>query len=241
MKKNYNIIDKKIMNKAYFINLLHSSEQAHYATFLNPFSYNVFLENEEYIEHFDSFFADGELLVKLHNLFNSNKIDRVSFDFSSVADNVLRYADENKLNMAFVGAKKEELEIALGNIKKLYPNINIVFSRDGYFENPVDLVDCINQIKLSDVNILIVGMGSPYQENFVVKIKQQGLSIPLIFTCGGFITQTSIKTDYYHPIIKKLGLRWLQRFIMHKHVRTRLLKDYPLFILKYIANKITKK
>lgn len=83
-------------------------------------------------------------------------------------------------------------------------------------------------------------MGSPYQENFSISLKNSfgNSRLKLIITCGGFLTQTSIKTDYYHPIIKKTGLRWLQRMVMHKHVRDKVFSKYPSFILKYFVERI---
>jgi exopolysaccharide biosynthesis WecB/TagA/CpsF family protein len=235
-------INNKLQNKSMFLKELKYNQcKSKVITFLNPFSYNVFLENEELIENFDSFYADGALLVKLHNIFNKNKIDRVSFDFSSIAKDVLEYANNNKLNIALIGAKQKELDGALVNLKNIYPSINFIYTRNGYFNNEYEYVECFKNLKEYDIDILIIGMGSPYQEKFAVKVKNENINLPLIFTCGGFLTQTSIKADYYHPFVKRFGLRWLQRAIMHKHVRNRLIKDYPIFIIKYIYNHILMK
>jgi exopolysaccharide biosynthesis WecB/TagA/CpsF family protein len=239
----YRKIDKKIKNKKLFLEILISQKEnkdSKLITFLNPYSYNVFMNNSSLIKEFDSFYADGALLVKLYNLFNKNKIDRVSFDFSSIASNVLEYTQENKLAISFIGAKEEELNSALFNLRLLYPGMNIVYSRNGYFQNEIDYKNCFESMKKIKIDILIIGMGSPYQEKFAVRVKRENLDIPLVFTCGGFLTQTSIKADYYHPLVKKFGLRWLQRAIMHKHVRDRLLKDYPIFVIKYIYNHLKK-
>ena len=84
-------------------------------------------------------------------------------------------------------------------------------------------------------------MGTPYQERFSVSLKKLLTSPATIITCGGFLTQTSIKADYYHPLIKKLGLRWLQRMVMHKHVRDRVLKKYPKFIFYYLYSMVRQK
>jgi N-acetylglucosaminyldiphosphoundecaprenol N-acetyl-beta-D-mannosaminyltransferase len=196
------------------------------------------MDKPSLIKEFDSFYADGALLVKLYNLFNKNKIDRVSFDFSSIANDVLEHAQTNKLAVSFIGAKEEELTGALSNLGLLYPNMNIVYSRNGYFQNATDYKNCFESMRKIKIDILIIGMGSPYQEEFAVKVKHSELNIPLVFTCGGFLTQTAIKPDYYYPIVKKLGLRWLQRAIMHKHVRNRLLKEYPIFVVRYIYNQL---
>lgn len=242
MNLNYIKISNKLVKQLHFNNILAKNNSTKYVTFLNPYSFNVFLEHEEYINTFDMFFADGKLLVMLHNLFHLNKINRVSFDFSSIAHDVLSYANNNRVNVAFIGAKEKELNLALLNIKKMYPNIHIAYSRNGYFESNIDFIECVKNIKDSNIDILIVGMGSPYQEEFVVKIQKEKIkSLSLVITCGGFLTQTSIKADYYHPIIKKTGLRWLQRAFMHKHVRDRLMKDYPKFVIKYIYHHIFSK
>lgn len=240
MKSKYIVIDKKLKNSQYLKQILINNDQTNLITFLNPFSYNVFLENAELIDEFDVFFADGGLLVKLHNLFYTASIDRVSFDFSSIASDVLQYANDNEIKIAFVGAKEDELRNALKNLIKLYPNLSIVYSRNGYFNDEGEYRKCIADLKNIKIDILLIGMGSPYQEKLAVRIKQKGLEIRLVFTCGGFLTQTSIKADYYHQFIKKYGLRWLQRAIMHNHVRKRLIKDYPVFVVKYIYNHIIK-
>lgn len=77
-------------------------------------------------------------------------------------------------------------------------------------------------------------MGTPYQENFAQIIKSLNDKGIVVLTCGGFLTQTSMRADYYYPLIKKLGLRWLQRIVMHQHVRQRVIKDYPKFLLTYL-------
>ncbi len=85
-----------------------------------------------------------------------------------------------------------------------------------------------------------MAMGAPLQEIAAAKIHEKN-NHKLVITCGGFITQTSIKDDYYHPMSKKLGLRWLQRIVMHKHVRDKVLKKYPSFVIRYTFDGIKSK
>ena len=100
------------------------------------------------------------------------------------------------------------------------------------------LTKTIAELNLLQPEVILVGMGTPYQERFSINAKQQLSSPAVIITCGGFLTQTSIKPDYYYPWVKKLGLRWLQRIIMHKHVRDRVLKKYPKFTVSYLYKMI---
>ncbi|NKC17426.1 MULTISPECIES: WecB/TagA/CpsF family glycosyltransferase [Pseudoalteromonas] len=206
-------------------------------SFVNPFSYYEVQKSDSLIDGIDYYFSDGALLCMLHNLF-SPKISRASFDYSSIAKPFLEYVEQHNKRLAVIGATSSENAKAVEVLKKQYPNLNIVFNRDGYID---DIEPVVNQIEALEVDVVLVGMGTPYQEKFCVEAKKKLTRPMLLITCGGFLTQTSIKPDYYNPIIKKLGLRWLQRMIMHKHVRDRVIKQYPAFVINYLTHMIFKK
>ncbi|WP_199482316.1 WecB/TagA/CpsF family glycosyltransferase [Vibrio owensii] len=206
-------------------------------SFVNPFSFYEMKENPELTNQFDGFFSDGGLLCKMHNLFNKEKIDRVSFDYSSVADDFLKFCESEKLKFSIVGATSDELSKAINVFKEKYPNLVFGYCHDGYFKED-EFIKIIESVEDSDV--VIVAMGAPLQEITAAKIHKKN-NHKLVITCGGFITQTSIKDDYYHPLIKKFGLRWLQRIVMHKHVRDKVLKKYPSFVIRYTFEGIKSK
>ncbi|TLX45311.1 teichoic acid biosynthesis protein A [Pseudoalteromonas phenolica] len=204
-------------------------------SFLNPFSYSVLMKAkfEQIANDIDFYFSDGALLCKLHSI-RYKYIERASFDFSSIAENVLVFAEKNNLPIALIGAKGPEINVANQRLKEIYPELNIMFYRNGYVDDRQKLLEDLDAVK---PKLIILGMGTPYQEDMASFLKRN-LEFPCVMiTCGGFLTQTSIKADYYYPIIKKLGLRWLQRVVMHKHVRDRVLKDYPSFIYKYVTRR----
>jgi N-acetylglucosaminyldiphosphoundecaprenol N-acetyl-beta-D-mannosaminyltransferase len=232
-----NNLDKKILCGSKFKNILDAGVKNKICTvisFVNPFSYMEVIKDKELVNDIEYYFSDGALLCKMHSLFYS-KITRASFDFSSIADYFLQYSADNYLSIAIVGALQSEVELAVINLKELYPQLNIVYFRDGYIR---DVTQLINDLNKSMPKIVLLGMGSPHQERMAISLKYKLKNTSLIITCGGFLTQTSIKADYYHPLIKKLGLRWLQRVILHKHVRDRVLKDYPKFVYYYLSSKM---
>jgi len=207
-------------------------------TFVNPFSYFKVLENKKIVRNIDYFFSDGSFLTKLNNLLFYCKIERLSFDFSSIANDVFREVELNNYSIALIGSTKYEINRAVFNIKKIYKNIDICYYRDGFFENCTTVINDLNLLK---PNIIVVGMGTPKQEEFLIELKKE-LVYPFIgFSCGGFFTQTSKREYYYHPLIRKTGLRWLQRAISNGYVRKRLIKDYPRFLFKYIFLYINNK
>jgi len=230
-------LDKKIFSGSDFSAIsakCFNNKTTNVISFVNPFSYIEVLKESKLVTDIDYYFSDGAMLCKFHGLFNQ-KITRASFDFSSIANDFLTDISEKKLEVAVIGAKQSEIDIAIGNLKNLYPKMNIVFYRNGYIEDKTTLLDKLNQV---NPQVIILGMGSPHQEKLAVAIKDVLNSPATIITCGGFLTQTSIKADYYHPLIKKLGLRWLQRMVMHSHVRNRVFKDYPKFVFSYLKGHL---
>ncbi|HIF9174739.1 TPA: WecB/TagA/CpsF family glycosyltransferase [Photobacterium damselae] len=219
--------------------LLSSIYKTKLITFVNPVSYYGFLELEEK-EMFSNVYSDGLLLTRLHNIFHGkNKIDRISFDFSSIAGDVLTSAEKLNLNTIFIGGSDYEAKLANIALSNRYPKLNLK-CYSGYFSDIKSRNEFIESLNNVDVDIIVSGMGFPQQELFLVQCKKSISRCFVGFTCGGFITQTAIKPDYYSPMVKVFGLRWLQRAFMHKHVRQRLIKDYPIFIYRYINEQIIK-
>lgn len=241
MAKSFRSIDleNKISSRNMFLELLNDcsgEKRCEVVSFINPFSYKIISQNDRLIEEVDHWFVDGELLCKLTNFTRKEKIERASFDMSSVAVDFLNNSSENNVPIALVGAKSEEIDTAVVNLKGLYPGLDISYSHHGYLQK-CDFKRICEEISQSQAKRVVVGMGTPMQEEFALAVKQYCSEVQLVATCGGFLTQTSIKADYYLPIVKKLGLRWLQRAIMHSHVRKRLFKDYPIFVFRYLLNK----
>lgn len=210
-------------------------------SFINPYSYFNFYNDRKLFNNFSGFFVDGGLLCRLNNLFFKRKVERISFDYSSIADDFFLFCQKNKLSVSIIASTDEELFKAVDIFKFKYPELKIGYSRNGF----VSISEMEPLIKsLTESDVIIIGMGAPIQEKFAISLKGK-VPAKLIITCGGFITQTSIKPDFYHPLIKKTGLRWVQRLVYQPHVRKKVLKEYPQFICKYLykntINKIYKR
>ena len=210
-----------------------SCREARLVSFVNPFSYRLIAQGS-LIDDVDSWYVDGALLVRMSNLFRSStrKIDRVSFDYSSVAHEVFDYAVRKNYKVAIIGGEAGEASAAAGFFCRRHRGLEIGFVRHG--QSILDNVDILAQeIACAGCKVVLLGLGTPLQENVGNKLKESGM-VAQLFTCGGFITQTAMGGDYYHPVVKKFGLRWLQRAMLHKHVRQRLIRMYPKFILFYL-------
>ena len=200
--------------------------------FINPYSFlqvrNFLDQNKENIHFaFDSF-----LSKEILNLFSSiKKIDRLSFDFSSIANSFFQYTKNNGVIVIFVGGRKEEIKSFKKIIGTMY-NLQLEVL-DGYEFEIRELFIKLEKFKRY---FIVFGQGSPLQELNCIRLHELNHleEIKLsTFTCGGFISQTASKNGSYYPkIINKFGGRFIYRAIRESHVRKRLLYDYPIFLNK---------
>ena len=223
----------KVLKKKLDYNLI--SEANHdkkLVTFLNPYSYLFFKENINLFSKFDIIYIDGVLLVYLLKTI-APKTFRCSFDMTSLAPHVFKNSINHNKNIYFIGAKEIEISNFVLNIKSKYPNLNILGYRNGYFESREEFNETAKYISDLNPDIVIVGMGTPQQEKFLLKLRHFAWN-GTGYTCGGFFHQTSQKIDYYPIIFDKLNLRWLYRIIDEPKLFKRYFFYYPKSILIYI-------
>ena len=173
-----------------------------------------------------SYFCDGMLLSAFMSRITGQPVERVSFDFTSIADPVLRIAEQRGRRVYFVGARQVELDLFLLKIRGLYPRLKIAGFHNGYFDT-AQAQRIHADIRDSATDILITGLGAGLQEQFVEEALSQGFG-GVAFTCGGFIRQeaTAIR-NYYPELINRLHLRAFYRMYREPHTIQRYLIDYP--------------
>lgn len=205
-------------------------------SFVNPYSYYMMVDypdSDNFI-----FYADGILLVKLHNFFSKEKISRYSFDFTSLAPIIFNFSIEKKYKVAIVGGSSDDIIKAKKLLSEKFKGLSIVYCHNGYFQDSKELV--LKELNTFKPEVIICGMGTPLQEDFLNDCYKHVDSLRLGFTCGGFISQIAQNENYFHPFFDKLNLRWFQRFLRHGYVRKRVLIDYPIFVVKYIKDNLSR-
>ena len=209
-------------------------------TFLNPYSYLIMRRNTDLLNQFDNIYIDGILLVYFLRIFGVGKTKRNSFDMTTGAPIVYNYAITNNKEICFIGSKKEEVDMAIENIKTLFPKLKIAYHRSGYFSSHKEKMETLQYLKELKPDICVIGMGTPLQERFVLEMKLQGLSSSN-FTCGGYLHQTAKKQVYFPEWSNKLNLRWLYRMIKEPAVIKRHLIALPKFCFIFIWDFIKYK
>ena len=206
-------------------------------TFLNPVSYLSALDNKELFAHFDGIFADGSILVAAIKLVYGKDVTRRSFDMTSLAPELLSYAETTNKSVYIVASRQEQVEKAVGIFKERYPKLLVVGYRNGYFASEKEQDEEARHIVGVNPDFLIVGMGALMQERFLLKVKDAGYR-GIGFTCGGFIHQTAKdEIDYYPVWVDRMNLRFLYRMYKEKHTRKRYLQAALLFPARFIAER----
>lgn len=207
-------------------------------TFLNPVSYLSALDNKKLFERFDGIFADGSILVAAIKLVYGKTVTRHSFDMTSLAPELLEYAEQNGKSVYIVASRQEQVEKAVAIFRERYPKLILAGHRNGYFLTDEEQATEASHIVDVNPDFLIVGMGVLMQERFLLKVKDAGYN-GIGFTCGGFIHQTAKdKIDYYPAWADKLNLRFVYRMIKEKHTRKRYAQAALLFPTRFIAERL---
>lgn len=211
--------------------------KGHIYTFLNPVSYLTALDNKRLFGKFDGIFADGSLLVAAIKMCYGKKVERRSFDMTSLAPKLLKYAEEHGKTLYIVASKQEQVEQAVRIFKERYPNLLFAGYRNGYFSSEEEQDKEAATITELNPDYLIVGMGVLMQERFLLKVKEAGFQ-GVGFTCGGFIHQTAKnEIDYYPTWIDRMNLRFVYRMYKEKHTRKRYLQAALVFPARFIYER----
>lgn len=207
-------------------------------TFLNPVSYLSALENKDLFSRFDGIFADGSILVSAIKVVYGKSVTRRSFDMTSLAPQLFRFAQENGKRIYIVASRQEQVEKAVGIFMERYPKLSVVGYRNGYFASEAEMEKEAERIAALNPDFLIVGMGIVMQERFLLKVHENGYQ-GIGFTCGGFIHQTAKnEIDYYPAWADKLNLRFVYRMYKEKHTRKRYLQAAFLFPARFICERL---
>lgn len=206
-------------------------------TFLNPFSLGVVSEELDQREcERLRFYTDGIAIVLYARLFKNKRVERVSFDDTSIAPVVFGDAVTNHLRVCLVGGTPENIVEATRLLKEKYPGLQIVLSRSGYFDSEQERTEFLDQAMISDV--LIVGMGAGKQERILLDMQDKGWS-GSGYTCGGYLDQLvqAKGGDYYPDFIDRYHLRWLYRILKEpRRLVARYFVYYPYYLLKFGKN-----
>ena len=180
----------------------------------------------------DLIIPDGiGIIIALRKLGITNIKQLPGIEFSQT---LIAKCAEKKYSIGFIGALQDTLGSAIDKIKTKYPNINIVYSHDGYF-NEEDENSIIEELKLKNPQVLFVALGVPKQE-FWIKKYRETLNSTLMVGVGGSFDVWANKVKRAPVIFRKFGLEWLYRLITQPSRFKRMFPTLPMFFVKVLMD-----
>ncbi|WP_022947245.1 WecB/TagA/CpsF family glycosyltransferase [Methylohalobius crimeensis] len=214
-------------------------ERGTLTTFVNPHSYRLVRREKDVARYFRYVGIDGFSLVPFGRILSGRDVQRTSFDMTSIAKDVFEACSRMDRSIFLIGAKKKEIEKTSRILQGAFPKLNIVGFRDGYFKDNSEKASFINRLVVLNPDVVVVGMGTPRQERFLMQLVDAGWA-GSGFTCGGFLHQTASGTRYYPDWVNRFSLRWLYRIVDEPRLLSRYFISYPIGLILFLFDGITQ-
>ena len=164
--------------------------------------------------------------------YNVKRIAGIEFSHKMIQE-----CARNNMSVALIGAKSEIVEKAKENLMKEYNNLYITYIHDGYFKDDEKVFE---ELKIRQPRLVLCALGSPKQEEFILKAKSI-LPEALFIGVGGSFDVWSGVVKRAPVIYQKLGLEWLYRTVMDPKRFKRIFPTLPLFVLKVLKERFIPK
>ncbi|WP_294342364.1 WecB/TagA/CpsF family glycosyltransferase [uncultured Selenomonas sp.] len=151
-----------------------------------------------------------------------------------LAQELLRCAPAEGRRVYFFGSAPGVAEKAKAKAEQLYPGIEIVGVRNGFF-SPADNAAIIAEIRAACPDLLLVALGVPKQEKWIAAHLAE-LDVPVAIGVGGTLDVMAGVMKRAPHWMQRAKLEWLFRGLMQPKRAGRLLA-LPKFVLKVHASR----
>lgn len=182
------------------------------------------------LDNADLVLPDGigiKIGLKLKGI-NINRIAGIEF-----SRRLIEECAKSNFSIGLIGAKPHIIEKASQNLKSEFPNLNIIYQKDGYFQ---DAESVLNELVQNTPKLVLVALGYPKQEEFIDYARKL-LPQSLMIGVGGSFDVWSGEVGRAPEIFQKLGLEWLYRTVKEPHRFKRIFPTLPRFLFRVILSK----
>lgn len=147
-------------------------------------------------------------------------------------DLLLRVAQESDIPVAFYGGSERTLETLVMEVRRRYPQLEIVFTMSPPFRSLDETEDeeVTMRISGSGARMLFVGLGCPKQERWIMDHRGRIPSVMFGVGCAfDFLAGTKSQAPRW---MMRNGLEWLFRLASEpRRLAIRYLKNNPRFVV----------
>ena len=147
-----------------------------------------------------------------------------------------RGEEKKRTKLFLLGAKEESVSVAAKNVQEQYPHIDVVGYHHGYFQPGSDTeAEIVKTISTLQPDMILVGFGSPRQEEFISTYKND-LRAKVLIGCGGVIDVLSGTVKRAPVFFQKMNLEWAWR-LLSQPTRWKRQLDIPRFLIEVMKEK----
>lgn len=243
MNQKINILNTKIFDTSYkdIVSFLKNKiEKREKVTFHNV-NVNILLicsKSEEFKKNLESFtflFSDGTGVYWASKMLYGKNGLKERIMGTDLYYHILELANKNKYKCFFFGGSEKAVNQLPDILKSKYSDLIVtgILSRETEFRE-----ETVKKIKDSGAEILFVGLGTPYQEEWIKKFSDS-IDIPVQIAVGSGIEFLSGANKRAPLVLRKIGLEWVHRIYSEPG---RLWKRYvfgiPIFMFKIFKLKV---
>lgn len=122
-----------------------------------------------------------------------------------------RRAAAEGLSVYLLGSRPGVAEEAAQKLLQRFPSLKVAGTQHGYF-TPAEEPEVLEQVRQARPQFLFVGLGSPRQERWIDRHKEE-LGVPILMGVGGSFDVLSGRTKRAPLCWQRMGLEWLWRLI----------------------------
>lgn len=219
--------------------LMREKDKARLVTFVNPYAWALARKNALYVPNLKAMsliLPDGEGVARACRWLTGRACQRLSFDTTSIADLFFKTLAADQESLILIGGNPGVDEAMHEKLHFHYPTLTIVGTAHGFD----DFAPKIARIMAAPPGAVLVGMGSPRQEEFLVALRDAGYR-GFAITCGGFFDQY-LEADFYYPQwVNHWNLRFAWRLYKEpRRLWRRYLIDYQTFVWRVLKALVQK-
>ncbi len=121
-----------------------------------------------------------------------------------------KIACETGATFYFFGGNEDVSRRATARAQELYPDLQIIGRSSGYFD-PEEEYDVVERINDAAPDVLWVGLGVPYQQQFIRRNLRKLTGVGVAKSCGGLFDFLAGKNRRAPEWMQKVGLEWAFR------------------------------
>ncbi|MFC1652870.1 WecB/TagA/CpsF family glycosyltransferase [Planctomycetota bacterium] len=145
-------------------------------------------------------------------------------------------AEERGLRIFLLGGTPESNDGAYEKLRSMHSQLHIAGRHHGYFTDDEAVIDEIND---SQPDMLFVALGSPRQETWISRYREQ-LNVSFCMGVGGSFDVLSGKAHLAPQMFRKTGTEWLYRLLCQpKRIRRQIV--LPVFVLGLVWHYFSAK